>query len=85
MIQFVGRNGKTPIVMEASEWGEVLALSNAPYLQGIDERFDGDTSGQGNETCGQSIVFGFAEMYHAKDTPEPPNPFPVDHPGLAFE
>ncbi len=34
-------NGNT-IFVEATEFGDVLALSSAPYLQGIDERFDGD-------------------------------------------
>jgi len=37
-------------VMEGTSWGEVLALSNASYLQGLMEQFDGDTSGIGNAT-----------------------------------
>jgi hypothetical protein len=66
--------------MDATDWGEVLVLSGALYLQGIDERYDGDVSGQGNDTCGQSIVADFVEKYNANDTYEPPNPYHVDHP-----
>lgn len=28
------------VIIDATDWGEILALSNAPYLQGIDERYD---------------------------------------------
>jgi FAD dependent oxidoreductase len=68
------------VFIEATDWGELLALTGAPFLQGIDERFDGDTSGIGNDTCGQAWTFDFAESLHARDTPEPPNPYPVPHP-----
>eukprot|EP01112_Ceratiomyxa_fruticulosa_P019682 TRINITY_DN6497_c0_g1_i1.p1 TRINITY_DN6497_c0_g1~~TRINITY_DN6497_c0_g1_i1.p1 ORF type:complete len:588 (+),score=105.17 TRINITY_DN6497_c0_g1_i1:75-1766(+) len=70
-----------PVFIEATEWGEVLALGNASYLQGIDERFDGDTSGLGgSETCGQAFTFGFVETFDSKATYEPPNPYSVPYP-----
>jgi len=68
------------VYLDATEWGEILALSSAPYLQGIDEKFEGDTSGSGIDTCGQAFTFGFAEVYHSNDTSEPPNPYTVDYP-----
>jgi hypothetical protein len=43
------------VFMDASEWGELMALTDAPYLQGINEKFDGDTSGNGNDTCGRFL------------------------------
>jgi len=68
------------IIMDASDFGEVLALSEAPYLQGVDERYDGDTSGIGDDTCGQSFSMDFIEEIKKVDTAEPPNPYRVDHP-----
>ena len=71
----------TWIVVEGTEWGEILALSEASYLQGLSESFDGDSSGQGgNDRCGQSIVFGLTEDYNAQPTAEPENSYPVLHP-----
>jgi hypothetical protein len=66
--------------VDASEWGELLVVSGAPFLQGIDEQFDGDTSGVGNATCGQSITYDFTQLYNLNPTPEPPNPMPVHYP-----
>jgi hypothetical protein len=65
------------IFVEATEWGELMVLSGAPYLQGIAERFDGDISGTGgDDRCGQSVTYGFSEKIHAQDTEDPPNPYP---------
>ncbi|CAF1265342.1 unnamed protein product [Didymodactylos carnosus] len=63
-------------VIEGSAWGEVLALANVTYLQGLTEQFDGDTSGIGNSTCGQSFTFDFLEKLMDKPTDEPKNPLP---------
>ncbi|CAF1242726.1 unnamed protein product [Adineta steineri] len=63
-------------VIEGTSWGEVLVLSNASYLQGLMEKFDGDTSGIGNSTCGQSFTFDFLEQLQEKPVDEPPNPLP---------
>jgi hypothetical protein len=63
-------------VIEGTSWGEVLALSNASYLQGLMEQFDGDASGIGNSTCGQSFTFDFLEELRETPVDEPPNPLP---------
>jgi hypothetical protein len=63
-------------IMEGTSWGEILVLSNASYLQGITEQFDGDISGKGNATCGQAITFDYLEQLHETPVDEPPNPLP---------
>jgi hypothetical protein len=63
-------------VIEGTSWGEVLALSNASYLIGLMEQFDGDISGIGNATCGQSFTIDFLEQLQETPVDEPPNPLP---------
>jgi hypothetical protein len=63
-------------VIEGTSWGEVLVLANASYLQGLSEKFDGDTSGVGNSSCGQSFTFDFLEQLRETPVDEPPNPLP---------
>ena len=63
-------------VMDGTSWGEVLVLSNASYLQGVMEQFDGDTSGVGNATCGQAFTIDFLEQLRETPEDEPPNPLP---------
>jgi hypothetical protein len=70
--------------MEGTSWGEVLALSNASYLQGLMEQFDGDTSGIGNATCGQSFTIDFLEQLREKPEDEPPNPLPEPEGGAHY-
>jgi len=58
---------KKTLTFKASTWldasynGELLVLSGAPYLQGIDEEFDGDVRGAsqavGNDTIGQRYCY----------------------------
>ncbi len=67
------------VFLDATEWGEVLVLSGAPYLQGIDAREGGN---QGDDTCGQSIVFCFVERLNGSPADEPRGPSEV--PGLGF-
>ncbi|CAF4116142.1 unnamed protein product [Rotaria sp. Silwood2] len=62
-------------VIEGSSWGEVLVLSNASYIQGLMEQFDGDTSGIGNSTCGQSFTFDFLEPLSKTFLDEPSDLF----------
>ncbi|MEM9490579.1 MAG: FAD-dependent oxidoreductase, partial [Myxococcota bacterium] len=62
-IQFVGRGGRTPVVIEATEFGDVLALSTFSYLQGV-EQFDGSTNVL-DSTCGQATVFPFTQLHLA--------------------
>ena len=46
--------------VDASYNGELLLLAGAPYLQGIDEAFDGDNRGTaGNDTIGQAFTMTF--------------------------
>ncbi|QDV74693.1 FAD-dependent oxidoreductase [Botrimarina mediterranea] len=51
------------VFIDASEWGELLALSDAPYLQGAEVSED---SLDGNDTLGQSTVYCFVQRMHAK-------------------
>ena len=44
-------------VIEASQYGDVLVLSNATYQQGIPQK----------DTCGQSIVFGIHQIYNPQE------------------
>ena len=53
---------KPPVFVEATEWGEVLALSGADYLQGT-EAVEGEP--KGDDTCGQSIVYDFIQELHS--------------------
>jgi hypothetical protein len=58
------------IFVDTSYNGELLVLSRAPFLQGIDERFDGDTAGGttagiGNDTVGQSFTMTYQIHLHA--------------------
>jgi hypothetical protein len=60
---------KTQLKFTARTWldtsynGELLVLTGAPYLQGIDEEFDGDVRGAtqavGNDTIGQSFTMTY--------------------------
>lgn len=66
------------VFLDATEWGELLVLSGAPYLQGVDSA----EGGQGDDTCGQSTVFDFVERLNPAPVEEPPGP--RDVPGLGF-
>lgn len=65
VLTFKGIGSKIPIVIEATEWGEVLVLSGADYVQGI-ENVENDPSSQIAE-CGQSIVFPFVIKSISRD------------------
>ncbi len=71
-------------VMEGTSWGEVLALSNASYLVGLMEQFDGDISGIGNPSCGQSFTIDFLEKLRETPVEEPPNPLPPPTGGVNY-
>ena len=51
----------TTIYIDATEWGELLALSNAPYLIGVEST---DGAVDGNHRLGQSITYGFVQELH---------------------
>ena len=62
-----GSTGQT-IFIEATEWGEVLALSGLPYLQGVEAAPD---SLDCDDTCGQATVYCFAQELHPEPVNEP--------------
>lgn len=77
-LTFRARGDTPPVVIDATEFGDVLALSGASYLQGVDPT-DGALSGQA-ETCGQAMVFPFVATLERQPVDEPRNPFTVQHP-----
>lgn len=54
------------VFIDATEWGEVLALADAPYLIGVEHQDGGLT---GDETLGQAITYDFVQELH--ETPNP--------------
>ena len=66
------RAGKTTVFIDATEWGEVLALSGREYLQGVEEE---DGGLEGRDTCGQATVYCFAQQLHAEPVNEAERPF----------
>ncbi|MDZ4656117.1 MAG: FAD-dependent oxidoreductase [Bythopirellula sp.] len=73
-------SGEKPIVfIEATEWGEILALSNMEYLQGV-EYVDGERGG--NDSCGQSTVYCFVQELHAEPQEHPATRGNPDNLGL---
>ena len=58
VLTFAARQPGRTVFIDATEWGELLVLAGAPYLQGV-ERVRGGR--QGDDTCGQSTVFDFVE------------------------
>ena len=65
-----------PLLLKALHGGEVLALSNASYLQGLMEQFDGDIIWYRKFDCGQAFTIGFLEQLRETPVDEPPNPLP---------
>lgn len=77
-LTFAGRDGQMPVFIDATEFGELLVLSNSPWLQGT-ESTDGALEND-NDTCGQATVFPIAAVLNAEQVTEGPNPFKVEHP-----
>ena len=67
------------VVIEATEWGEVLALCGARYMVGVDE-YDGAVTG--DDTNGQATVFGVVQEYHAEPQEEAVPELGVEHLGF---
>lgn len=63
------------VFLDATEWGELLALADAPYLQGPEPN---EQSLSGNDRTGQAIVYGFAERMHADPVTDHPTIEPVE-------
>jgi hypothetical protein len=69
-LTLVGRAGLSPVVLDASEWGEILVLSGASYLQGVEA--SEERPEETNATCGQAIVYPLALSWSTQKQP-PPN------------
>jgi hypothetical protein len=67
------------IFIDATEWGELLALSGAPYLQGAEPSED---ALEGDDTLGQSTVYCFVQRMHAEPVESPQSFEPVEGLGL---
>lgn len=78
VVRLTGPEGERPVVIDATELGDVLVLAGAPYLQGA-EVADGATT-TADDRCGQAMVLPFVIRHDAAPRVEPANPFPVDHP-----
>ncbi|MEN1678668.1 MAG: FAD-dependent oxidoreductase [Planctomycetota bacterium] len=62
VLVFARGEGKAPpVFIDATEWGELLVLADAPYLQGAELAEDSDLA---NEPCGQAITYGFVQRYN---------------------
>ena len=79
VLHFTGSNGRHPVFVEATEWGEVLALSGADYLQGIEQK-EGEAGG--NDTCGQSTVYCFIQEILSEPAEQPTSTPQVDKLGF---
>lgn len=69
------------VFVEATEWGELLALTGGDYLQGVDTT---DGALDGNDTMGQATVFGFVQRLNADETLDPAAPAEVRHLGFGM-
>ncbi|MEM9487518.1 MAG: FAD-dependent oxidoreductase [Myxococcota bacterium] len=74
VLRFEGRAGQAPVVIDATEFGDVMALTTwDSYLQGV-ETADGSAETL-DSTCGQATVFPFIQRYATGPRTEPGNPF----------
>lgn len=71
---------RSPVFIDATEWGEVLVLADAPYLQGV-ESTDGGL--EGDDRCGQATVYCFVEEFFENPVDEPKADIPLDRMGFA--
>lgn len=81
ILQFASQDNsdRATVFIDATEWGELLALSGAPYLQGI-ETNDGGLAG--DDCCGQATVFCFVEEYCREPADEAAPQLDVEHLGF---
>ncbi len=78
LITLTGVGGRDPIVIDATELGDVLALSDAPYMQGV-ETSDGATQAA-SELCGQAFVYPFVMRIEGSTTSDDLPKVTPDHP-----
>jgi hypothetical protein len=67
VLEFPSDRSRPAVFIDATEWGELLALSGAPYLQGYEQQ---EGSVAGNDRCGQATVFPFTMRLEAGTTTE---------------
>ncbi len=70
VLKFSQSPTSSTIFIDATEWGEVLALSGVPYLVGS-EAVDGEL--EGDDLCGQATTFGFVMRYHEQPVEDHPD------------
>jgi len=70
---------RLPVFLDATEWGELLALADAPYLQGVESS---DGGPQGDDACGQAAVFCFVQAFLDAPIDEPALDVPMDQLGF---
>ncbi|AMV37447.1 FAD-dependent oxidoreductase [Planctomyces sp. SH-PL62] len=80
VLRFEAPRGRDVVFIDATEWGEVLVLADAPYLQGVE--FE-DGGREGDDRCGQSTVYDFVQRYAAEPADEPAGPEGVS--GFGFD
>ena len=56
VISFRGTGNRNPVIIDASEFGDILVLADAPYLQGVEVS---ENTLSADEQCGQAIVYPF--------------------------
>lgn len=78
LVNITSTRARGPVVVDATELGDVLVLSQAAYLQGI-ENSDGSLDTE-NETCGQAVVFPFVMRYNDGPVADNAPPEQPDHP-----
>ena len=71
---------RSPVFIDATEWGEILVLADAPYLQGVESK---DGGLEGDDRCGQAIVYCFVEEFVENPVDEPKADVPLDRMGFA--
>lgn len=57
IVQLVPTPDANPVVIDATEFGDVLVLSNASFHQGVESPYE--TSRYTSDTCGQAFTFPF--------------------------
>ena len=78
-IQISSNRPAGPMVIDATELGDVMVLSDAAYLQGV-EPMDGSIYSSG-DTCGQAMVFPFTMRLNAAPVADNMPPVgPPSHP-----
>lgn len=78
-LRFASAGDDDVIFIDATEWGELLALSQAPYLVAAESAERDEPS---DRLCGQATTFGFVVRYNSSPAPEHPNYPTVPHLGF---